>query len=67
MFAKIPAAVTLVDPSKVTFQARSPVTDIFLGVVNLSAVPELVIPVLVTEVILPLASTANTGTVVADP
>ena len=67
MAAKIPAAVTLADPSKVTFQARSPVTAIFLGVVNLSAVPELVIPVLVTEVILPLASTANTGTVVADP
>ena len=43
----------------------------FLAMVNLSALatvaPAKLIPVLVTEVILPLASTANTGTVVADP
>ena len=45
MFAKIPAAVTLVDPSKVTFQARSPVTAIFLGVANLVAVSTLPINV----------------------
>ena len=43
----------------------------FLEVVNLSACATVAVlklmPVLVTEVILPLASTANTGTVVEDP
>ena len=69
--ANVPTELTLAVPSKLTFQDKSPVMIMFLAMVNLSALatvaPAKLIPVLVTEVILPLASTANTGTVVADP
>ena len=67
----MPNPLTLVLPSKLTFQDRSPVIAMFLAFVNLSAwetVAELkLILVLVTEVTLPLESTANTGTWVEDP
>ena len=41
MVVKIPAAVTFVLPSKLTFQARSPVIAIFLEFSNLVAVSAL--------------------------
>ena len=49
-FAKVPTPVTLVLPSKLTFQARSPVIAMFLAVCNLVAVSAL--PIIAPEKVL---------------
>ena len=62
----MPVAVTLVLPSKLTFQDKSPVIAMFLEFVNLSACATVavlkLIPILDADVTLPLESTVTIPT-----